>query len=578
MPDAKPLFKEPAYKTSRFWIKAVPFLFLFFFIVAFGEDVGRLFSTFLFSIWGAMWGMPAEAIFTPPFYDSLRVIGYNLLGFLLLFFATAFIVSSHSLLPVLGLHDIWNTLFHLILHLFKMHGLAIFVKDGKVLETAEDRKLIGLGVIVVDFNSAVVLEEQVPPPSMLAPFYRMLELFLRLIDLYPARQTPRSCKAGITFTRKRERIRGVVDLRKQSRARLEVCGYTRDGIEMKSLVFTIFTLGQAPDILPVCYQGQRKGENLRVMRWKRKPNGKIVILDMADELDSVDRSEIQQFGQRADGSREMLTYADLPEDLKKEWMNETPLKLTPVFDEQRVFNAIFTQARSSDSLLSWDEMPVNVSVNLFRDILMRYNFDDIFNPENTPRVTIKGLKDELRIKGRNNGILSYQMIMHRYGKPLIADKGGKYEYDPTELLISLPRPLTASKPLRDRGIKMLAAGFNDLLPVSEQVYQQRLENWRIKWASQTEENAAIRELEASRILTQARRIGMEAITAQLQRIFDTENSEEAIALAILQALEDAVGDPKTRQLLPSDTISLLRLVNNWLVSDKPQSDVKDLIR
>ena len=114
-----------------------------------------------------------------------------------------------------------------------------------------------------------------------------------------------------------------------------------------------------------------------------------------------------------------------------------------------------------------------------------------------------------------------------------------------------------------------------MLPVSEQVYKQRLENWRIKWASKAEENAAVHELEASRVLTQARKQGMEAMAIQLKRIIEAEHSDEAMALAILQALEGATNDPKTRQLLPGDTISLLRLINDWLVTDRSSNDVKN---
>ncbi|MCE1253697.1 MAG: hypothetical protein LWX83_09135 [Anaerolineae bacterium] len=566
MPDAQPLFKQPIYKTSRFWIRAVPLFFLFLFIISFKDDIGQLLGV----LWASMWGAPPEKLYTTAFYDSLSVFGYNSLSFLLLFFVTAIIVSGQALLPTHNLYEAWNTFFHLLLHLFRMHGLAIFVKDGKVLATPEDWKRLGLGVIVIDFNSAVVLEEQVPPPSILAPFYQALELLLRLFWLYPPRQSPRACQAGISFTRKRERIRGVVDLRKQSRARLGVCGYTRDGIEMKSLVFTVFTLGQAADVLPVAYLGQRKAENMRAIYWKRRPDGKIAIVAMNDELDGDDRSEIQLFAQRADASPEMMVFNEVSEDIKKEWLKQTPLKLTPTFNEQRVFNAIFTQARSSETLLSWDEMPVNVTVNLFRNILLQHNFDEIFHPDNAPRFPLKALKDELRIKVRNNGILSYQLVLHRQGKPLTPGL-----YDPAELLVSRPRPLTASKPLRDRGIKMLVGGFNDLLPVSEQVYHQRLENWRAKWASQTEEATAVRELEASRIMTQARKQGIEAMTSQLKRIFEIENSDEAMAVAVLQALESAVSDPRTRQLLPSDTLSLLRMINNRLVSDQPTNDLKD---
>ena len=91
---------------------------------------------------------------------------------------------------------------------------------------------------------------------------------------------------------------------------------------------------------------------------------------------------------------------------------------------------------------------------------------------------------------------------------------------------------------------------------------------------ETSEVSALHELEASRVLTHARKQGMEAMTLQLRRILDTEHSEEATAIAVLQALEAATTDPKTRQLVPGDTITLLRLIDNWLEAPtKPSGDI-----
>ena len=564
MADAKPLFKEPFYKTSIFWFRAIPLIFFLFFLFNFRVEVGNIVG----GIWGMMWGMPADQAINTPVRESIRIVGYNILNFFLLFGVMSIIVSGQALLPTQNLLHVWNTFFHLLLHIFGLHGLAVFVKDGKVLATEEDWKRLSLGVIVIDFNSAVVLEEQVPPPTLLAIFYKLLELTLRLMLLYPRRKTPRACHSGITFTRKRERIRGVVDLRKQSRARLDVGAYTRDGIEMKMLIFTVFTLGQDPDILPVSYAGQRKSEYMRVINWKRLPNGKIRVESLVDELDADDRNEIQQFAQKAGASNEMGVFTSLPPALVRDWMRESPLELTPIFNERRVFNAIFTQARTAQALLPWDEMPANVAISLFREILLKHNFDEIFHPE-TPQFPMRMLRNELRIKARNNGILSFSLVLHRSGKSLAPG-----DYDPSEIMVSMPRPLTSPKALRERGIKVLVAGFNDLQPLSEQIYKQRLENWRVKWATETDEMSALHELEASRVLTDARIQGMEAMTLQLRRIFDTEHSEEAIAIAVLQALEAATSDPQTRKLLPGDTITLLRLINNWVLSrEKPSTDL-----
>lgn len=553
-----PLFKAPFYKTSNFWTRAIPTFFFFIFIFVFRADVGSV----LGGLWTWMWGGGQKDFLTPAFLSSLSLLGYNLFAFLVVFVIASLMVSSQALLPTQNFFEVWNTCFHFLLHIFHWHGPAVFIKDGKVISNAEDWEKVGLGVVVIDFNSAVVLEEQVPPPTLLAPIHFLVEWFLRLLCLYPARKTPRACKAGITFTRKHERIQGVVDLRKQSRARLNVGGYTRDGIEMKALVYSVFTLGQEPDVLPVTYGGQRKKENLRVVNWKKLSDGRIRVEDLVDELDLNDRVEAQQAAQRIGGSGEMRPFTHIDPALQKSWMHELPVQLTPVFNEKRVFDAVYTRARNASSLLSWDEMPVNVAENILKELLLQHNLDELFHPE-SPQFPISLLRRELYIRMRNNGILAYSLIMHRSGKGLSTG-----DYDPGDILVSRVRNLTSAKPLRERGIKILASGFNDLLPVSDQVYQQRLENWKVKWASETEEVAAVNELEARRILIQTRKQGLESMISQISRIFETEGDDESRAAAVLQALQSATNDPNTHQMLSQDALSILQIINNRLGIDQ----------
>ena len=53
-----------------------------------------------------------------------------------------------------------------------------------------------------------------------------------------------------------------------------------------------------------------------------------------------------------------------------------------------------------------------------------------------------------------------------------------------------------------------------------------------------------------------------------QIVQNTEYSEEALTLRIFQALEDVATDPYTRQLLPRDTINMLRSLRLWLLPDE----------
>jgi hypothetical protein len=167
----------------------------------------------------------------------------------------------------------------------------------------------------------------------------------------------------------------------------------------------------------------------------------------------------------------------------------------------------------------------------------------------------------LRTKIRNNGVLSFRLITHVSRRDLEAD----HEYPQTELLISPVRPLTAPKVLRDRGIKVITAGFGDLTPVSEAVSKQRLDNWRATWATETTIAQAGYELEAMRIRSRARALAQQELAHSFAAIFQRgEHSNEILALRIFQALEKIASDPQTKKLLPGETINLLDKVRTWL--------------
>jgi hypothetical protein len=49
-------------------------------------------------------------------------------------------------------------------------------------------------------------------------------------------------------------------------------------------------------------------------------------------------------------------------------------------------------------------------------------------------------------------------------------------------------------------------------------------------------------------------------------LYNTENiSQEALAVRIFQSLELLASDPKTRELLPSETVNLMNSIHSWLL-------------
>lgn len=154
--------------------------------------------------------------------------------------------------------------------------------------------------------------------------------------------------------------------------------------------------------------------------------------------------------------------------------------------------------------------------------------------------------------------------MHRNGEPL---RSGE-RYLVTDLLTVPPGnafALQNSKILRDRGIRVIASGFGDLI-VDERIYKQRLDNWRAHWDRETEVVEAGLEWEALKIRTNARIQAQQDFVQRLTQIYQMNaNAREILAMRVLQALEMAASDPKTRQFLPEDTFSMLSSIHDWLL-------------
>lgn len=520
------------------------------FIIAFRFEIGVVLQ-FLWGLINLFLGEPL-AIHERTL-SSIVILIFNLFIFMIAFIVMVNIVSAQALLPVKTSIEKRRTVWHLILHILRRHGPAIFVENGKVIESEEDKINEGPGVIVIDYNSAVVLEEQISAASTSIKKLNPYQKLRYNIGIFQPYISPRAQGAGVTFTRPRERIRGVVDLRKQSRNRANVHGYTRDGIKVSTLVWTLFTIGQDPDVLQVTYDGERTAENLRVLELKQVPHGKrgfsVKIQGLNDELDDGDKEEIHKNALNVLTHQAMGVYVDLPRP-----------GLVPVFNEERVFNAVFSEARGDENeLMSWVQLPPHVAVDIFRELLSKYNYDQLYQPEEQPDFPIPVLRGQFRTHVRNTGLLSYRLVFHKTRKPFTPG-----EYNPNDLRISPVYELQGQKVLRERGIKVITCGFTDLVP-SDEVYQQRLDSWRARWEKETTITQATYELETMRVQNRARLQAQQELRYDLMKILAaTDHSQEALALRVFQALETLAADPKTKQLLPKDTIDLMTNLDNLL--------------
>jgi hypothetical protein len=378
-----------------------------------------------------------------------------------------------------------------------------------------------------------------------------------------------------------DRIVGVVDLRNQFRVSgkqphklskrftMNVFAYTRDGIEVESNVWVMANLGQEPVPyfpLNITYIGDRDPRNLRVVTLKRV-SGQADLFRVQsinsdpDDLDPQDRLEI---------------HAHFKSITDAEWRvyeNPPSPPLLPIFNADRVFAAAYARARhhlglgGADEIIPWVELPVHVAVDLFRELISRYTYNELSNPD-----TITAVRGKLSARMRNSGMLSCRPLFHVSGAPL--EEGQRYR---AQDLLTVPASqallLKSPKVLRDRGIRVMASGFGDLR-VDERIYKQRLNLWSAGWERETEETTAGLDLESIRARTRARIQAQQEFVQRLVQTFQAQTTREILALRVLQALETAAADPKTRQLLPEDTITLLSNIHDWLLPEDAGSSTR----
>ena len=233
-------------------------------------------------------------------------------------------------------------------------------------------------------------------------------------------------------------------------------------------------------------------------------------------------------------------------------------------DEQRIFAAVYSQARhvNESKVDDWSSLPALVATEIFRNMISQVPYDLLYLPDDPAGFPLQSeFKPAFAEQVRYQGVISYQFVHRLDGQP--PEEGQRL--DNRQFRLAPAKGLRASKVLRDRGIKVLHAGFSELEPTDPKIRLQRLDNWRARWQREAEMIKADLDLEAVRIKNHARAEKQREMINSLSQIINTSAyPEEALTLRIFQALEDIALEPSTRQLLPGDTIQVLNSLRLWL--------------
>ncbi len=174
----------------------------------------------------------------------------------------------------------------------------------------------------------------------------------------------------------------------------------------------------------------------------------------------------------------------------------------------------------------WTDLPAFVASDIFRDLILTRTLDDLFYPTSTQDFPLDNLRAEFSRRVKADPVLS------------------------------------------ERGIQVDSANIGRLT-VPREVAEQRLSSWRADWIRQSLETLAAGDLQVARIIQRARTNAQYDLMKQMSATLKQTDSTAVVLLPFIQALERASTDPKTRRLLPADTLRVIRGWTNQLSKGLP---------
>jgi len=557
----------PVYRTPSFWRRTVPAVLFLFWLVLFSRELSLVFEFILNA-----GQFPAAGAPEAEYRYAIIAVFVSILAFISYHYASTLLVSQF-VLPVRHPRDRRLVYERFLRYLSGTHGPAVFVREGVPVGTATELQSSLPGVAFVDANSAIVLERQ--------PFAARSEADIQVnpnqeilnqavsgvrqaVEGQPAsrkasRALARAVGPGIVFTRRGERIKGVVNLRNYVNVVVNVPATTRDGFQVQSVVIAIFSLGMPPDVIRIGFAADPsdpepiRPENLRGIR---VVDGKIK--GFIDELDAADQQEAFIYAVRA-----------RPDPVPAPPLRQARARVVnPIyaFDPERIFRAVYADARRVDDqgviqVETWQDLSTRVASEVFKNMLAAERYTDLYMPDDPKEFPLwDTFRPNFTRTVRNQGVLSFQFVRRKDGQPFSIGQ----PWSENDLDILPVQPLRGSKVLRDRGIRIITATFSEITPINGAVREKLLDFWRARQQRDADLTRAPYDYKQIRIATVARAMAQREIIASLRDILeDTSIPRGAVALRFLQAMQSLAKDPQTERILPQETLQLIDKFQTW---------------
>ncbi len=440
-------------------------------------------------------------VFDSPFKWNEQTLAASLsLTYTLISSIATFCVSlwlvARFVLPVQTRAEHRDVLGRLWLYIRGRHGKAISIKDGKLVSSEEEKDRKGRGIALVNSASAIVLEKEMPPEQAIREsVYGKRSALLQ--SIYETEKKAWRIKLTIIAALLRN-LRWIVMMPPRLLRHFLLKAGLRHPRKFKHPKPAARVLG--PGIVLV-----ENDENVRA------------TLDLRKQIRS--RKNIK--GITRDGI-EVTTQINVTFRLDADIVGEIERnRRAHPFNAHSGFRAIYgtpivKQGETGEELVQeWTDLPAFVASDIFRDMISTQNFDNLFRPDHNVELPLNDFRREF------------------------GDR------------------VTHETVLRERGIRILNAGFSKLSP-NEKVDKQRFETWQAPWHKTTTETLAAGDLQAARIIQRERANAQYDMMRKLADILrDKRITKTAVVLRLFKSLESASADPSVRRLLAGDTVEIL---------------------
>lgn len=466
--------------------------------------------------------------------------------------------------------DTYRGFFHQLRWFVGLRGYNAVIQKGELISTDSGRPYAGnRGLVISDFDGTYLLDaSQNGQRTGLPP----------QVGWFGVQRVSRTkVLASAPLGRISKNVKGV-------------SAFTSDGIEILADITGVFSLGLRNRNVDVSFnQPDHSPDSIYSLKPFKEDDGEYSFtIDDQHPLDEQDRRYI----------------ASRVEELQQHYGQEPFQKGFSAFDfefdPERVVRALTSRPTQREGLeVEWREILMQYTKDVFQRVISNYSFNDLYgdiNDYDKNRYPIDDIIEEVQWQVVREGMLTFRLFWVENEDDSIATaqrkdvpedekvtytqkniknaptvpQQSKYAYrffNNAEKLPAYPQLegfSSTQKFLRSRGIRVLAAEFDNVRPKLQEIEETRLYTWSSQLKKEIDTLQGEIDKQHSVIMNKAIAETQKDVVEQLLQIFDSNAAEDIALLEFLSALEEIVNRDDIESIIPRDFHSIIAEVRQWV--------------